>query len=115
MPLDNSKVSKDMEEILKGIPIDDEAYSNSYDMPYQTKIMLYDSKCGGCGYKRLEVGDKIFNSLPEAIEHAIFSRESITRTCEYPYDIAIINGVKVFPTLTEIVTNTCKFWCGGKK
>lgn len=110
MPLDNRKLTPDTEEMLKGMPLDDECWKRSYDIPHQTKVMIYDAKCVGCGFMRLEVGDKILHSLTEAIDHAQMMGEDLIRSCEYPSDVQIINGQEVFPSLTEIIMNTCRFW-----
>jgi len=110
MPLDNSKISVEMEEMIKGFPLDDECWRRSYELPHQTKVMIYDTKCNGCGFMRLKVGDVILHSLPEAIDFAQITGNDLIRSCEYPSDIQFINGKEVYPSLTEIVMNTCKFW-----
>lgn len=115
MPLDNKKISPETEEIIKGFPLDDETWKASYELPYQTKVMIYDEKCMGCGFMRIEVGDKVFNSLSEALDYAVFTKNDIIRTCGYPSDVQIINGKEIFPSLTEIVINTCQFWYQPKR
>jgi len=110
MPLDNKKLTEQMIEILRGIPLDNEARILSNVNSYETKISIYDSKCGKCGFKRLMVGDQEVRSLEEAIELAQMSNDSIIRSCSFPDDIEIIGDVMVYPSLTMIVTNTCRFW-----
>lgn len=115
MPLDNKKITPEMEEMIKGMPVDEETWRLSYELPHQTKVMIYDSHCQGCGFMRLEVGDKVFHSLPEALDYALFTGKQLTRSCEYPPDVQIINGEEIYPSLTEIVINTCQFWYESKK
>jgi len=110
MPLDNKKLTEQMIEILRGIPLDNEARILSNVNSYETKVSIYDSKCAKCGFKRLMVGDQEVRSLEEAIELAQMSNDSIIRSCSFPDDIEIIGDVMVYPSLTMIVTNTCRFW-----
>lgn len=110
MPLDNRKLSEEMETMLIGMPIDEECWRLSYELPHQTKVMIYDTKCSGCGFSRIEVDKRVFRDLDNAISYAQISGEDLIRTCDYPLDIQIINGKEVYPSLTEIVINTCRFW-----
>lgn len=110
MPLDNRRLTPDIIENLKGIPLNEECWAKSYELPHQTKVMIYDSKCKDCGFKRLEVEDKVFNSIPEALDYAQMTGGDLIRSCEYPSDVEVVNGVEIYPSLTEIVINTCRFW-----
>lgn len=110
MPLDNRKLSADVIENLKGLPIDEDCWAKSYELPHQTKVMIYDIKCNNCGFMRLEVDGAILHNLLDAVDYAQATGESLIRSCEYPSDVEIVNGKEVYPSLTEIVINTCRFW-----
>lgn len=110
MPLDNKNLTPEMQELLIGLPLDEECWRKSYELPHQTKVMIYDTHCINCGFKRLTVGDFKINSLDKAISVAQALGAKLNRSCEYPGDIQIVNGKEVYPTLTEIVINGCRFW-----
>lgn len=110
MPLDNRNLSPDMEEYIKGIPLDEECWKRSYELPHQTKVMIYDARCKGCGFMRVRVGEYILRSVEEAVDLAQATNLNIERSCDFPDDIQIVNGEEVYPSLTEIVINTCRFW-----
>ena len=93
------------------------------DYPYQTKVDMYDNKCSGCQFTRIEVYPSdviynikpvVFNDVQKAIAYARLHGFRINRTCEYPYDINFHNDKPIYPTLTEIVSNTCEFWDAEK-
>jgi len=110
MPLDNRNLSSDIEEYMKGIPLDEECWRLSYELPHQTKVMIYDSKCKGCGFMHIQVGEVVLRSVEEAVVMAQMTNADIERSCDFPDDIQIINGEEVKPTLTEIVINGCRWW-----
>lgn len=110
MPLDNRNLTPEMQDLLIGLPLDEECWRRSYELPHQTKVMTYDSHCAGCGFKRLIVGDFKVETLDKAIAVAQALGEKLIRSCEYPGDVQIVNGREVYPTLTEIVINGCRFW-----
>ena len=110
MPLDNRNLTPDIEEYVKGIPLDEDCWKQSYELPHQTKVMIYDTKCKGCGFMHITVGNLVLRSVEEAINIAQKFNLPIERSCDFPDDIQIINGKEVRPTLTEIVINSCRFW-----
>jgi len=110
MPLDNKNLTPEMQELLIGLPLDEECWRKSYELPHFTKVTMYDTKCVNCGFKRLMVGNMKMETLPEAINVAQALGEDLIRSCEYPGDLQIVNGKEVYPTLTEIVINGCRFW-----
>ena len=110
MPLDNRNLTPDMEEYLKGVPLDEECWKQSYELPHQTKVMMYDTKCKGCGFMYIKVGELVLRSVEEAVRIAQMTNLDIERSCDYPEDIQIVSGKEVYPTLTEIVINGCRFW-----
>jgi hypothetical protein len=116
MPLNNT-FRADTEKFLRELPFDRECL-NTQDVTYQTKVDIFDRKCSGCGYARIEVLAKgrdvvRFNRSDEAVSFALQNRYGhpiIDRGCAYPPDIAIVNGKERCLTLSEIVTNGCQFW-----
>ena len=112
MPLDNRNLTPMMQELLIGLPLDEECWRKTYELPHQTKVMMFDKHCKDCGFKRLMVGDLKIESLEEAVNVAQALGEDLIRSCEYPGDVQVINGRETFPTLTEIVINGCRFWNG---
>lgn len=97
MPLDNKKLSEEIIECLHGLA-------------YEDKVKVYDRRCSGCEFMRVEVGDVVVHTIQEAIDIAQMTGAEINRSCEYPSDIEIAYGKEQYPSLTEIVTNTCRFW-----
>lgn len=97
MPLDNKKLPCQLVEML-------------YNLPYQDKVNIYDKRCSGCGFMRVEVGNVVVRSIQEAIDIAQMTGAEIVRTCEYPGDTEIIYGEEQYPSLNDIVANTCRFW-----
>lgn len=119
MPLNSSHLHHSVIDIIREIPIDREV---APDYPYQTKVDMYDSRCSGCGFCRVEVyTSEVYNAKPviyhnsqEAIDFARMHGYRINRTCEYPFDTHSRNGKPIYPTLTEIISNTCDFWDESK-
>lgn len=117
MPLDSGGLTRSTIEILCAIPLDKESCKDLY-IPYQTKVSIYDNNCKNCGFVRVEAHSskddklltKIFKNIDEAIDHASKKTAILIRTCDYPSDVDIRGTEKIYPTLTEIVTNTCIFW-----
>lgn len=112
MPLNNSKLTKSIIEDLKGIP-----YDTKYDnLPYPTKVDIYDSKCSGCGFARIEVVtiplEKIyvFNNIENALLSAQGKSVMIHRLCSYPSDVDKVFDEERYVTLNEIICNSCEFW-----
>lgn len=115
--LDSKNLSDKMIRCRLLAPLDDEA--NPQNLPLQTKVQIYDMKCDGCGFARIEVFDnkgdiKVFNNVADAINEAQIGGykgiKDIKRTCEYPGNvIETIHGTE-YPTLTEIIINTCRLW-----
>jgi len=110
MPLDNKNLTPEMQELLIGLPLDEECWRKSYELPHQTKVMIYDEKCKNCGFKLLLVEGQEYESLDFAIKIAQTLNEDLVRSCKYPGDIQIVNGKETYPTLTEIIINGCRFW-----
>lgn len=112
MPLDNKKYGADVYGILRELPEDREAGG---EVPYQTKVEVYDSKCQNCQFKMVIVEDtkghqKEFEDLFVAIKYATIKNYKIIRSCKYPLDIQYMFDKPVYPSLTEIVSNSCQFW-----
>lgn len=110
MPLDNKKLNSDVIEYLKGIPLDEESWQKVTNLPHETKVSIYDKRCKGCGFMRVEVGEFIFRSVEEGVDAAMVTGLPIVRTCDYPGDADFAFGEIIYPSLTVIVTNTCRFW-----
>jgi len=105
--LDCKRHSKILLESLASIPIGESKTKTDY----MTKVGLYDAKCGACGFNRIEVKDKVFHNVQEAIMFAIETNNDIVRTCEYPGNVFLDHdGNDVYPSLTEIIINTCLLW-----
>ena len=52
-----------------------------------------------------------FHNVDNAIAFSIKHGGCVSRTCEYPTNVLeTINNEKIYPTVTEIVCNTCDFW-----
>ena len=115
MPLNSSNIHFSVINIIREIPLDRES---APEYPYQTKVDMYDEKCSGCGFARIEVyPSDIYNAKPlifhtssEAIKFARVHGHRINRTCDYPFDMQKRNGKTIYPSLTEIVSNTCDLW-----
>lgn len=128
MPLNSNHLNDSVIKILREIPEDneclvDEKHSSLELMPYQTKVQIYDERCKGCGFVHIEAthysaleGEKkiIFTDLDKAIDHATVNNCRIHRSCSYPNDVLRKNGKHIYPTLSEIVSNTCEFWFQDK-
>lgn len=105
--LNNKKLAKATMEVLHGIPIGDPIHNTDY----MTKIGIYDAKCGKCGFNRIEVGDRVFHNVDEAINYAIETGYKIVRTCEFPGNTTEdSHGNIIYPTLSEIIENSCMLW-----
>lgn len=116
MPLNSSHLHHSIVDIIREIPTDRE---DAPDYPYQTKVDMYDNRCSGCGFCRVEVYPSdvynvepiIFNNSKEAVVCARKHGYRINRTCEYPADVQTrSDGKAIYPTLTEIISNTCDLW-----
>lgn len=120
--LDSKHIKYNLMECSRMIPLDDEAKNGTdylRDTPLQTKNDIYDKKCKGCGFCRIEVYDEkgeclIFNDISKAITEAQVGGykgiKEIHRTCEYPGNILETDRGPEYPTLTEIVMNGCMLW-----
>ena len=113
MPLCSEHLPEETVKFLTEMPLDKSCLTD--DIPYQTKVEIYDTKCSGCGFARIILHNKrgqIFtsNNINEILIKAINISDIIVRSCSWPEDISIVNGKPVYPTVTEIVSNTCKFW-----
>ena len=109
MPLDNKYLKMAVIETLRHIPFD-LFPADAERFAYDTKISIYDAKCGGCGFNRIEVGDKVFHSPEEAVSFSAVTGYPIQRLCEYPSDIVEGADGLEYPDLNMIITNTCRFW-----
>lgn len=111
MPLDSSKLTEGISNGLREMP-----YDIKYDLPYPTKVDMYDSKCSGCGFARIEVVTipmekmGIFNKIEDALFFAQGKSVKINRLCSYPVDVDHVFNEVRYLTLTEIICNTCQFW-----
>lgn len=113
MPLDNSQLGEDIVNILREMPLDKTCIEGI--MSYQTKVDVYDSKCQDCAFKLLIVENArmdriLFTDIQKAINYASTGNFKLLRSCAYPNDIQIKNGEIIYPTLNEIVSNSCQFW-----
>ena len=117
MPLDNQHLTQDLQDFLKEIPLEEPCD----DVPYQTKVSIYDEKCSGCGfaliiaYSSKESNDLrtrrvSFNDSNKAVAYARANSCDLKRTCTYPNDITICNCNEILPSLQTIVANTCRLW-----
>jgi len=119
MPLSSNHLSSSIITTLREIPKDNESLPNQ-NYPYQTQVSIYDDKCGGCGYVYIEAQPsaswhdakekKIFRNIKDAINYASQHRCFLKRSCCYPSDVFPKNGDFIYPSLIEIISNTCKFW-----
>lgn len=117
--LDNKQLSESIIDHLKMLP---NSTSTLRDLPRESKVEIYDNNCGGCGFCRVEVhtlkGVHIFNNVKDAIDIAESGGyrgiSDIKRTCSYPGNVEIVNGEEYYPTLTEIIMNTCRLWSDRK-
>lgn len=115
MPLCNKRLTKAMADFLFDMPLDRACEKNP---AYQLKVQVYDTKCSGCGFARIEVRhnerdkghDLITNDIMKAIHYATVTGFDIIRTCEYPGDVEEVFGKIYYPSIHDIVTNTCEFW-----
>lgn len=116
MPLNSTYLAEDTFNSLREIPIDKEAASDS-SFTYQTKVEIYDRMCGKCGFCRIEINTSkstfVVDSV-EKMEQILLKKKTtfleVIRGCSYPNDVLIKNGKPVYPSLMEIVSNTCEFW-----
>ncbi len=105
--LDFRHHSKEILDILQSLPPGD----SIHNVDYMTKVGLYDAKCGKCGFNRIEVGDKVFHNVQDAINYSIETGQEIIRTCEFPGNVEEDwNGNPIYPSLDMIVRNTCILW-----
>lgn len=120
MPLNSSHLSDAVIGIIRDIPTDKES---ARDYQYQTKVDIYDIRCSGCGFARIELYNsdmynakpiKIVRTAEEAVHLAQRHGFRVVRTCEYPFDVKVKNNVFIYPTLTEIISNTCELWNAEK-
>ena len=115
MPLSSQHLHHSVISIIRDIPMDKES---APEYLYQTKVEMYDERCSGCGFARIEVyPSDVYNAKPvifhksqEAIDSARLHGHRINRTCEYPFDTLYRNKKPMYPSLTEIISNTCTFW-----
>lgn len=118
MPLCSQHLPTEVQEVLREMPLDPTCLA---DIPYQTKIQVYDEKCSGCGFARIVLMNKRkgigrfnviaqSNNINEILQQARNLNDIIVRSCAYPDDIYYINNEPVYPSVNEIVANTCKFW-----
>ena len=118
--LDSKQLTPPIMEHLRRLPYD--KISSRRDFPRETKVKIYDTNCDGCGFCRVEVhlakGIKVFDNVKYAINIVEIGEykgiPEIKRTCSYPGNIEVINGVDVYPSLTEIIMNTCRLWSMNK-
>ncbi len=97
---------------LNETPLDEKSLMPD-TIDYQTKIGIYDAKCSGCGFAKIDVIDEFYgkttvlfstNIIAAAIN---FAQENyscrIVRQCDYP------NNNEILP-LNVIIMNTCMLW-----
>ncbi len=113
MPLCQNHLPPETKEFLKEMPFDKSCISD--EIPYQTKVETYDLKCSGCGFARIILRNKrselfVSNDINEILDKAINISDTIIRSCAFPDDVKYINDKPAYPTVDEIVSNTCKFW-----
>ena len=95
---------------------DNDLHNTLHDLLYETKVDIYDKKCSGCGFCRVEVLShnvkNVFNDVHSALDSLskMSSIWTVNRSCDYPTNVIDRNGNPRYPTLTEIVSNTCVFW-----
>jgi len=122
LPLCSQHLPTEVQEVLREMPLDPSCLE---DIPYQTKIQVYDEKCSGCGFARIVLMnrrkgvDKFniiiqSNNINEVLSQAKNLNDIIVRSCAYPDDICYTNNKPVYPSVSEIVANTCKFWRESK-
>lgn len=93
------------------MPLDSKHNSFITHMSYEAKINLYDKLCSGCGFARITVGGKKMRSLEEALHVARATGLDIERECEYPLDVIEgYDGKLIYPSVHDIVNNSCRFW-----
>ena len=119
MPLNSQHLPKDVRNYLRELPLDKECVD---DRMYQTKVELFEKHCRGCGFVRIKVmtlgGDdrqrvhtfEGENAIEKATNAMGVNRCETIRMCTYPQDITVKNDEEEYPTLNEIVSNTCQFW-----
>jgi hypothetical protein len=119
MPLDSKHLPEETIMSFKGIPYDDT--NERRDFSYSTKVEIYDRMCGNCGFKRIlvkigeednpgENTEQEFRSIEEATAFAQATGGTIIRSCQYPPDLTECFGKIIYPSLNEIIMNTCRFW-----
>ena len=116
MPLGTE--DRSLMEVLQNLPHDKDGTRRGEDVTYGTKVALYDSKCGKCGYKRVTVQDIVddddnpveFEDINEAVIIGQKYGRSVIRECTYPNDVKVIHNKPIYPDVNEIVKNTCSFW-----
>lgn len=122
MPLCSQHLPNEVQEVLREMPLDPTCLE---DIPYQTKIQVYDEKCSGCGFARIILMNRRkgigrfniiveSNNIDEILCEAKNLNDIIVRSCAYPDDISYINNKIVYPSVNEIVANTCHFWRENK-
>lgn len=97
MPLDSKNLTVEVQNYLR-------------ELPYEEKTKIYDKRCKGCQFARIIVNDIVVRSIQEALDIARELGCEIVRSCEYPSDIEMSFGHEEYPSLNEIVSNTCRFW-----
>jgi len=115
-----NSTNKELYNYLREIPLDKDSLPEQPLMPYQTKVQIYDSKCSDCGFAKILIEEKNtanqsvivreFYNIQDAINYASIHRCMLIRTCTYPFNLTYIHDKPVYPTITDIVTNTCQFW-----
>lgn len=113
--LDNKNISGLVCQSFRDIPIDN--ITSRKHMIRESKIKIYDRNCGECGWKYIAVSlnDDIreCKTVQEAIDliskYGIKNCE-IIRSCCYPGNIIDSDDGPIYPTITEIVMNTCRLW-----
>ena len=128
MPLCSLHLAEETKQYLREVPLNKDCITD--DIPYQTKVEIYDEKCSGCGFAKIMVSNRMGNRdnytsdkinvrfstniIELALKKAKNLGDSIIRTCEYPADIGWSKSYPVYPSIHEIIGNTCKFWRESK-
>lgn len=115
--LDNKKISPSLLSALRNIPNED--FTRKRHLTRETKILIYDRNCGKCGFKRIAVNidGKIteHKTILDAISYLSMNGNynggcEIIRSCSYPGNVESTDEEIIYPTITEIVMNTCRLW-----
>jgi len=116
MPLNSSHLKDETVKQLEKTPY------HSNDDGYQSKCQIFDAKCGKCGFRLYQItfsnyavdaGDRVVEVFSADEAASICGRDayvSMERVCSYPGDTRIRHGKVVYPSLNEIIKNTCEFW-----